>query len=150
MSQEPMQETTSRLLSQVCRLKRARVHALLGKIGLYRGQPFVLCALWEREGMTHSELAQRLHVQPATMTNMLKRMERAGLVNRQQDMEDHRVSRVYLTDAGRDIRDAVEETWSELEEQACAGFTPEEQTLLRQFLLRIRENLTRERHGHNE
>jgi DNA-binding MarR family transcriptional regulator len=86
-------------------------------------------------------LAERLHVRPATITNALKRMERAGFVARRPDEQDQRVSRVYLTDAGRSIRDAVEAVWCDLEEQAFAGFTPEEHALLGEFLLRIQQNL---------
>ena len=144
MCDTPMQETTGYLLSQVCRLKHVRSHALLHDIGLYRGQLFVLRALWEREGMAHSELAEQLHVQPSTITNMLQRMEKAGLVERRHDAEDQRVSRVYLTDAGRDIQDAVEQVWSELEEQTFAGLSAEECALLHRLLLRIRENLVQE------
>jgi DNA-binding MarR family transcriptional regulator len=143
MTQKPPQETTGYLLAQACKLLRARAHALLGGIGLYRGQQFVLRVLWEKEGLTHSELAEQSNVRPATITNTLKRMEKAGFVERRQDAEDQRVSRVYLTDAGRNIRDAVEGVWSELEGQAFAGFSSEERILLSRFLLRIRENLMR-------
>ena len=143
MVQQPLQQATSQLLVQTCKLLRIRAHALLEEIGLYGGQQFVLMALWEKEGITHSELAEQLHVRPATVTNALKRMERAGFVERRQDTEDQRVSRVYLTDAGRNIRDAVEGVWRELEGQTFAGFSSEERALLNQFLLRIRNNLMR-------
>jgi DNA-binding MarR family transcriptional regulator len=144
MVQQPLQQATSHLLVQTCKLLRIRTHALLEEIGLYGGQQFILMALWEKEGMTHSELAERLQVRPATITNALKRMERAGFVERRQDTEDQRVSRVYLMDAGRNIRDAVEGVWRELEEQTFAGFSSEDGALLNQFLLRIRNNLMRE------
>jgi DNA-binding MarR family transcriptional regulator len=145
VAQKPWQETTGYFLAQTCKLLRTRAHALLEEIGLYRGQQFVLHALWAEEGITHSELAERLHVRPATMTNMLKRMEKAGLVERRQDMADQRVSRVFLTDAGRDIREQVEEVWEELEGQAFVGFSPEECALFARLLRRIRENLTDQR-----
>ncbi len=144
MVQQPLQQTVSHLLVQMCKLLRIRAHALLEEIGLYGGQQFVLMALWQKEGITHSELAGQLHVQPATITNALKRMERAGFVERRQDAEDQRVSRVYLTEAGRDIRDAVEGVWRELEEKTFAGFSSEERALLNRLLLRIRNNLMRE------
>ena len=144
MAQKTLQETTGYLLAQTCKLLRARVHALLEEIGLYRGQQFVLRALWTEEGITHSELADQLNVRPATITNTLKRMEKAGLVERRQDDEDQRVSRVYLTDAGRNIRGAVEEVWSELEGQAFAGLSLEEIAKLRQLLPQVRDNLMRE------
>ena len=141
MPQKRVSESIDFLLAQVCRLHYSRDRILLEEFGLFRGQPPLLFALWEKEGRTHSELAEHLHVQPATITKMIKRMERAGFVERSQDAEDQRVSRVYLTDAGRDIRDAVEGVWRELEEQTFAGFSSEERALLNRFLLRIWDNL---------
>lgn len=81
MSQQAQPESIDYLLAQICRLHRIRAHALLEDLGLYRGQPPVLRALWEREGLTHSELAARLHVQPATITKMIQRMERTGFAS---------------------------------------------------------------------
>jgi DNA-binding MarR family transcriptional regulator len=144
MLQRRVSESIDFLLAQVCRLHHSRARALLEELGLFRGQPPLLFALWEKEGLTHSELAGHLHVQPATITKMIQRMERAGFVERSQDAEDQRVSRVYLTDAGRNTRDAVERVLRELEEQTFAGFSSEERALLDQFLLRIRHNLMRE------
>jgi DNA-binding MarR family transcriptional regulator len=139
-----IEQTTGYSLAQTCKLMRARVHGLLDEIGLHRGQQFVLGALWRGEGITHSELARKLHVRPATVTNALKRMERAGLVERRPDQEDQRVSRVYLTDAGRSIRAGVETVWSDLEKLAFAGFTPQECTQFVGLLHRIQENLMQE------
>jgi DNA-binding MarR family transcriptional regulator len=144
MPQKQVSESIDFLLVQVCRLHHSRARTLLEEFGLFRGQPPLLFALWEKEGLTHSELAEHLHVQPATITKMIKRMERAGFVERSQDAEDQRVSRVYLTDAGRSIRDAVEGVLRQLEEQTFAGFSSEECALLNRFLLRIRNNLMHE------
>jgi DNA-binding MarR family transcriptional regulator len=136
-----MSGTTGALLSQICRLMRTRMHALWDEIGLYRGQPFVLHTLWEQEGITHSELASRMHVRPATVSNMIKRMEKAGFVQRRPDTADERVSRVYLTEAGRAIRERVENVWRELDTATLAGFSQEERALLRRLLLRVRDNM---------
>jgi DNA-binding MarR family transcriptional regulator len=144
MPQKRVSESIDFLLAQVCRLHHSRARTLLEEFGLFRGQPPLLFALWEEEGLTHSELAEHLHVQPATITKMIKRMERAGFVERSQDVEDQRVSRVYLTDAGRNIRDALEGVLRELEEQTFAGFSSEECALLNRFLLRIHNNLMQE------
>jgi DNA-binding MarR family transcriptional regulator len=143
MTQPSEPESLDFLFAQICRLKHARVQSLLESLGLYRGQPPVLRALWGREGLTQTEIARHLQVQPATMTKMLKRMEKAGFVERRPDPEDQRVSRVYLTEAGRTVRADVQQVWRTLEEEAFAGFTPEEQALLRRFFLQIRDNLMR-------
>ena len=143
MSQSNEPETLDFLLAQVCHLHHSRAHKLLEAIGLYRGQPLVLRALWEQEGLTHTDLAQRLHVAPATVTKMLQRMENAGFVVCKPDAEDQRVSRVYLTGAGRAIQTEVEAVWQTMEQETFGGFTPEEHASLRRFLLHIRENLVR-------
>jgi DNA-binding MarR family transcriptional regulator len=139
----PELESLDFLLAQICRLKHARVHTLMEALGLYRGQPPMLRALWEQEGLTHTELAKRLHVQPATITKMLQRMEKSGFVQRKSDPEDQRVSRVYLTAAGRAVQSDVQQAWRTLEQEAFADFTLEERVLLRRFFLQIRENLMR-------
>jgi len=141
MSQHIDAENLDFLLAQVCRLHYIRAHQLLEGIGLYRGQPPVLHALWEQEGLTQSELAERLNVSPATMTKMLQRMERAGFVLRMTDADDQRVSRVFLTEAGRSIKSSVESIFQTMETETFAGFTAQERDLLRRFLRQIRKNL---------
>lgn len=141
MTEPTEAESLDSLFAQICRLKHARIHTLLETLGLYRGQPSVLQALWEQEGLMHTELARCLQVQPATITKMLQRMEKAGFIERRPDPDDQRVSRVYLTDAGRAVRADVQQVWRQLEEEAFAGFTLEERVLLRRFFLQVRENL---------
>lgn len=136
-------ESLDFLLAQVSRLHYTRAHTLLEAIGLYRGQPPVLRTLWEQEGLTHTELAERLHLTPATITKMLQRMEKTGFVTRQADATDQRVSRVYLTAAGRAIQSQVQAVWHTMEQETFAGFTQEERDILRRFLGHIRENLRR-------
>jgi DNA-binding MarR family transcriptional regulator len=129
------------LLGQVCRLHYARAHALLEEVGLYRGQPPLLYALWKLDGQTHGELATRLHVQPATMTRMVRRMAGAGFVERRSDPRDERVSRVYLTDRGRAIRSEVEAVWTALEAETFAGVAEGDRDRLGAILLQVRQNL---------
>jgi DNA-binding MarR family transcriptional regulator len=144
-SSEP--ESLDFLLVQICRLHHARAHTHLDALGLYCGQPPLLHALWGQEGLAHGELAARLHVQPATVTKMLKRMEKAGFIERRPDPEDQRVSRVYLTDAGRAIQMEVKQVWRTLEDETFREFTLEERVLLRRFFLQMRENLLRVTEG---
>ncbi len=136
-------ESLGFLLVQVCHLHHHRAHELFEAIGLYRGQPPVLSALWEQEGLTHTGLARRLRVTPATITRMLQRMQKAGFVVCKPDAEDQRVSRVYLTAAGRAIQAQVDRAISRMDEETFAGLTAEEAALLHGFLFRIRENLSR-------
>lgn len=129
------------LLTQIIRLHHARAHRLFGKLGLYRGQPPILFILWQKDGRTQKEIAERLQLKPATITDGLKRMERAGLLERRPDPGDRRVSRVYLTDRGKEMQARVEENLMVLNEESFRGFTLEEKVLLRRFFMQIKDNL---------
>ncbi len=141
----PLPETMSYLLAQVCKLHRQRADDLLNEIGLHVGQEMVLCALWEREGVTQAELGAHLGVQPATVTNALKRLERKGLVERMPDTEDQRVSRVFPTAEGRQRRADVEAKWDQLERTSFAGISGPERDLLHGLLSKVRQNLAVQR-----
>lgn len=131
------------LFSQISRLEHARAHELLEELGLYRGQHRILRALWGQDGLTHTELGRHAHVRPSTISTTIQRMEKAGLVERRHDAEDQRVSRVYLTEAGRALQGGVEQAWRRLEDEMFDGLTLEERVLLRRLFLEMRENLMR-------
>lgn len=136
-------ETLDWLFAQVCRLHRNRARAIFREIGLHRGQPPVLHHLHQQDGLTHSELGKRLDVSPATTTKMVQRMEQAGFVQRRPDANDQRVSRVYLTDAGRAVKAEMVRRLQTLEAEAFADFSAEEQIIMRRLLMQMRDNLQR-------
>ncbi len=136
-------ESTENLIGQLCRLHHARIRSEFHALGLYRGQPPLLSKLHEEEGLTQSDLAERLHVTPATITKMLQRMEKAGWIQRRPDEADLRVMRVYLTHAGHAVRGEMEAVQKRLDEEAIEGFTLEERLLFRRFLQHARDNLRR-------
>ena len=141
----PLPETMSYLLAQVCKLHRQRADQLLNEIGLHVGQEMLLCALWETEGVTQTDLAERLGVQPATVTNMLSRLESSGLVERTPDSDDQRVSRVFPTTEGRRRRTRVEQQWDLLEKASFAGIAAQERAVLHSILSRVLGNLRDQR-----
>ena len=143
----PEPETMDALLAQVSRLHHHRAHEHLDILGLYRGQPPVLFAPWNQDGLTHSELAEKLEITPATVTRMIQRMEKTGFVQRKPDASDQRISRVYLTEAGRAVHSKLQSVRDRMEVEYFAGFSNEELVMLRRFLLRIYENLARANEG---
>jgi len=142
MEQAECKEQLSYLLARICHAHRNLVHSELSKVNLHVGQEMFLLSLRDREGITLSELAEGLCVQQATVTRMLGRIESAGLVSRRKDPDDQRVSRVYLTEAGRNLLHPIAQTWAEVETRMLANFTLEERVLLRRFLLQLYSNLT--------
>ncbi len=126
---------------EILRLHYYRTHVLLDEVGVYPGQPPMLFVLSKEDGQSQKELANKLNLKPATITVMLKRMEKANLVERRQDPEDQRVSRVYITEQGKEIYEKVNKIMKNLEEECFGNFTVEEKVILRRLLMQIRENL---------
>jgi DNA-binding MarR family transcriptional regulator len=117
------------------------MYALVEPLGLHRGQSMVLKALGGQNGLTNSALANLLCVRPATMTNMVNRLEKAGLVERRPDARDQRVSHVTLTEAGLDLQDQVQQVWIDFEAQVFQGLDQGELDELRRVFGHIQSNL---------
>lgn len=77
---------------------------LLEPMGLTHPQYLVMLALWGDEPLTVRALGERLSLEPATLSPLLKRLEAAGYVTRERDPRDERALQVRLTKAGRDLR----------------------------------------------
>lgn len=77
---------------------------LLEKIGLTYPQYLVMLVLWEQDGLTVSELGERLFLDSGTLTPLLKRMESSGVVSRLRAAEDERRVHITLTAAGRQLK----------------------------------------------
>jgi DNA-binding MarR family transcriptional regulator len=144
MNYKPEYESINFLLGIVCRAQRGKMSEALTAIGLFAGQEMFLWQLWRQDGLTQSQLVERMCVQPPTVSKMLDRLERAGLVERRPDTEDSRHLRVYLTEQGHRSQRAVRDIWTKLEQQITEGLSVEERIVLRRLLLHVHENLTRD------
>lgn len=131
------------VFTQVMRFHYYRTHTLLEKIGIYPGQPPLLFVLSKYDGLSQRELAEKLHIKAATITVMLKRMEKANLVERLPDQVDQRISRVYLTDKGKDLIADIKKSLKTVEEECFKDFTIEEQMQLKELLTKMRNNLAK-------
>ena len=131
------------LMAQVMKMHYYRLQAKLQKLGIYQGQPPILFLLWEKDGRSQKEFADCLRLKPATITVMLKRMEKAGWVQRRPDPEDMRVIRVYLTPQGESVRPKVEAIIDEIEDECFKDFSQEELLLMRRLFMHMRDNLVK-------
>jgi len=77
---------------------------LLEPLGLTYPQYLVMLALWQDDGLSVSELGERLQLDSGTLTPLLKRLEAAGSIQRLRDTEDERRVRLQLTAAGRALK----------------------------------------------
>lgn len=77
---------------------------LLDELGLTYPQYLAMLALWERDGLSVSELGGKLFLDSGTLTPLLKRLEAQGLVARIRDAADERRVHITLTPAGRKLK----------------------------------------------
>ncbi len=79
----------------------------LGPMGLTYPQYLVLIVLWEKDGITISDIGRRLMLDSGTLTPLIKRLETMGIVQRQRGTEDEREVNVWLSPKGFDLRDTA-------------------------------------------
>lgn len=98
--------------------------------GLYPGQNKLLAVLWEHDGRTPGEIAAAVNVTTPAVVKMAGRMVAAGLITRKRDDKDNRLVRLWLTDAGRALREPVERERRLIEEKITESLTESEREVL--------------------
>lgn len=100
--------------------------------GISAAQVGLLFVLQARGDAAVGEIAAELGVAPAAVTNLSKRMQAAGMVERVADAHDARLTRLQMTGAGRDAGARAGEVLVELNARLTEGFTLDElQTVAR-------------------
>ena len=82
----------------------ASYRAVLEPLGLTHPQYLAMLALWQHGTLSVKALGELLHLEPATVSPLVKRLEQSGLVTRSRSSSDERSLDVALTSAGRDLR----------------------------------------------
>jgi DNA-binding MarR family transcriptional regulator len=112
---------------------------LLRELGLTYPQYLVMLVLWERDGVSVSEIGERLFLDSATLTPLLKRIEALGLISRRRAREDERQVIVSLSRAGRELRQKTGEVQDGVFH--ASGCTVDELVAIKQQLDRLRSRL---------
>ena len=87
----------------------AAYRQVLEPLGLTYPQYIVMLVLGESEAASVKAIAGRLHLDPGTVTPILKRLEKAGLVTRRRDVKDERILQVSLTEEGQATRQRLQD-----------------------------------------
>ncbi len=93
----PESHTAMRRIEYISRIHHMAFRSVLQKDSLPPAQIGAIQTIIRTPGMSQRELADELHIQRATATIMLQKMEKAGYVDRRPDPEDQRISRIYPT-----------------------------------------------------
>ncbi|MGA9894469.1 MAG: MarR family transcriptional regulator [Xanthobacteraceae bacterium] len=118
--------------------------ALADELGPHRvttGQWSALRVLWQQEGLSQVELAQRMMVEKASLTAVLKAMASEGLITRVRNVEDRRKINIYLTASGRRLKSKILPLIGKINKRATRRLTSAEVHHLHTLLAQVMINL---------
>ncbi|MEM1274359.1 MAG: MarR family transcriptional regulator [Pseudomonadota bacterium] len=129
---------------ELARVRAILFDAKLKPHGITISQAWVLAHLWQEDGLSQSEISERMDVATVTTSKLIDRLEEHGFVRRQVDPTDRRSNLVFATPDGQALVKVLTKIVFEVDEVANAGIeAPELETTLR-VLGRMRENLKTE------
>ena len=122
------------LIARTHRAMRGYLVHRLGSLGVTFEQYQVLIGLSEGDHIPQHVLAERIALEPSSMTRMLNRMEKSGLVTRVDDEADSRVRHVLLTSAGRTSLEKVVVIRNECFDEMLQGLKEQDTEELKRLL----------------
>ena len=81
----------------------------LKPLGLTYTQYIVFLVLWEKDGISVTEIGEKLMLDNGTLSPLLKKMEQAGYIERRRSARDDRVVEITLTEAGRALQEKAKD-----------------------------------------
>lgn len=108
--------------------------------GLFPGQPKILEFLLTHDGCSQKEIGLSCILDKSSVTSLLKRMEKAGLVYKKQDAHDQRASHIYLTSTGKEKARWVQQTLQAVDQYSLQDISPEDQQTFMKIFQKIIDN----------
>lgn len=132
------------LVNNLARLLVEVLRKRIAPLGIVPGQFPTLLALWEEDGITQKELLEIVDVEQATLANTLTRMERDGLITREDHPIDARAKTIHLTEEARSIREEAYRSAMRINQEILEDFSEEE---VEAFLEAMRRIITKLKDG---
>ncbi len=115
--------------------------ALEQALGFSYSQIRILFGAMEPEGVIQATLSRLAKVDPAAITRSLQAMERDGLIRREPDAKDNRCMRIFVTEKGQTLAQAIPGKIAEFEASLTEGLQDEEILAMHRLLLHLEERL---------
>lgn len=125
-------------------MRRIYMNRAAAECGVYHGQPSILNYVEQHDRCTQCELAENMQVSPSSIATSVKRLQKAGLLQKIADVDDLRCNRLRVTPKGKDCAEKCRGTFGQLDARMLAGFSQEEMEQLCSFLDRMTDNLADE------
>jgi len=140
---DPLSYRVFQAFMRTLHLHRQLMARTLVEDGSHPGQAVCLRVLAAHDGMSQRDLGRALHLTPPTVTTMLQRMERAGIVERRPDETDQRLTRVRLTAEGRKLEERLRGIFARYISQALDSMTQDDRRELERLLSLLADNTAR-------
>lgn len=132
---------TSTLLKKANRLLIKKANELLKPHGITHAYTYFLMELYQQDGLTQSAMHKQIGIEQPTAVRTLDRMERDGLIVREQSPNDRRALLIKLTDKGKSYQKIISECARVLNEVALQDFSAQDGALFNQLIERVNTNL---------
>lgn len=119
---------------------RAVTTTKISKIGLHAGQDLILLALLETDGQSQNELVKNLCANHSAIAKSVGRLQKNEIVRTEKSAADRRITRVFLTDKGRDLAQQAQAIWQNVEELAVQGLSADEQQAFQHLMTSVTQN----------
>lgn len=123
---------------------RTYLQKAMNEIGLHSGQVFILIRLWKTDGLSQIDLVNNLKIASPTINKMVKSLMKGGFVECRKCGIDGRMTRVYLTEKGRQSESLTAVQWSKLDARLYSNLTETEKLVLSQLFIKLKENLKKD------
>ena len=110
----------------------------LKPLGLTYTQYLVFLVLWEKDGISVTEIGEKLMLDNGTLSPLLKKMEQAGYIERKRSREDERVVEITLTEEGKALQEKAKDVPAQVSD--CIDLPPEKAQTLYALLYELLEN----------
>jgi DNA-binding MarR family transcriptional regulator len=140
----PPDKSVGYIVREVHRAMMRSLEARLVHHGISSGMWWFLRLLWIEDGVSQTELSDRLKVMGPTTVRAIERLGRFGLITREPDPKDGRKVIIRLTQKGRDLERELLPHAVEVNQIGTAGLSEDEGQTLRSLLGRVLDNLTKD------
>lgn len=106
------------------------------------GQGRLLSFLLEKDGISQKELSGLLRIAPASVSELINKLETGGYIEKRQNESDKRVTNIFLTEGGRFFAQKMEEGRLQIAKDIFSGLNQEEQTQLLSLIQKLIEALS--------
>ena len=130
-----------RNISKTSKIFHEYVRGECEKLGIPASFHGVIMNLARCNGQSQLELSQKLMLSKPTITITLQKMEQLGYIERLQDEQDARITRVYLTNSGKELDNKIINIFKKIEEKVSSVLSEEKQNELFEMLNTINNEL---------